>query len=112
MHMRRNNTIAQKASNSGVNRETFYKSNSTNPNEIANNQEKKRPLGGHIANQTAAQMDQKYQLNAQDLLDDLEEEKEMAFDDLLESEDTEATEVAKMTNKNTSNQMKKPTNNV
>ena len=46
-------------------------------------------------------MDQKYQLNQEDLLEDLEEEKEMAFDDLLESEDTEATEVAKMTNKNT-----------
>ena len=57
-------------------------------------------------------MDQKYQLNQEDLLEDLEEEKEMAFDDLMESEDTEATEVAKMTNKNTSNQMKKPTNNV
>ena len=57
-------------------------------------------------------MDQKYQLNQEDLLEDLEEEKEMAFDDLLESEDTEATEVAKMANKNTSNQMKKPTNQV
>ena len=57
-------------------------------------------------------MDQKYQLNQEELLEDLEEEKEMAFDDLLESEDTEATEVAKMANKNTSNQMKKPTNQV
>ena len=33
----------------------------------------------------------------------------MGFEDLLESEDTEATEVAKITSKNT-NQMKKPTN--
>lgn len=57
-------------------------------------------------------MDQKYQLNQEDLLEDLEEEKEMAFDDLMESEDTEATEVAKMANKNTLNQMKKPTNQV
>ena len=54
-------------------------------------------------------MDQKYQLNQEDLLEDLEEEKEMAFDDLMESEDTEATEVAKMANKNTLSQMKKPT---
>ena len=55
-------------------------------------------------------MDQKYQLNQEDLLEDLEEEKEMAFDDLMESEDTEATEVAKMANKNTLSQMNKPTN--
>ena len=94
-------------------RDAFYKSNSLNPDNITNNkEEKKRPLGGHVANSTAAQMDQKYQLNQEDLLEDLEEEKEMAFDDLLESEDTEATEVAKTTNKNTLHQMKKPTNQV
>ena len=62
-----------------------------------------------VTNQTAAAMDQKYQLNQEDLLEDLEEEKEMNFDELLEAEDTEATEVGRLTNKNT-NQMKKPTN--
>ena len=66
------------------------------------------PTFKHALNPTQAAIDQKYQLNQDDLLEGLEEEKdEMVLEDLVDQEDMEATEVSKSANKNI-NQMKKP----